>query len=201
MIGARAPGVARAGRIRPPGGRRGTDRRCGVSGDEKTLPPAARVAGPAFGVTILVWAAVAEYLIRGGYFAVRAEPLLEAGNLGVLRLICVVLAIAAAGLALMIKRAVISGQPAAMLALVKRMMRQVHARSCGTGFGIVLVPLGLSESVIVLGFVLFFLGGGRRELFYPFLAVALMVLLSVLPNAAYGARVAELDREVRGEGR
>ena len=101
----------------------------------------------------------------------------------------------------MIKRAVVSGEPPAMLALVKAMMRQVHARSGGTGFGIVLVPLGLSESVVVLGFVLFFLGDGRRELFYPFLAVAAIVLLSVLPNAAYGARVAELDREVRGEGR
>jgi len=50
--------------------------------------------------------------------------------------------------------------------------------------------------IAVLGFVLFFIGGGERLLCYPFYGAALLSLITVLPNKEYLSRLVALDEEV-----
>ncbi len=103
--------------------------------------------------------------------------------------------------AVAMKRAVVAGSLGGMRTVVKALIRNIRRRGGGTGIGVVLAPLALSEGVAVLGFVLFVIGGGERVLCYPFYGVALLSLITALPNNGYLSKMAALDEEVRSETR
>jgi hypothetical protein len=159
---------------------------------QHSLTIAARIISAILGVSILAWAAAGEYLVRSGHFAGGSPPILP----DTIPYVLGSLAILVGALALMIKRAIVRARDGLMLAFIRGIMRNIRSRGGGTGFGFILVPPALGESIAVMGFVVFYLSGGNRQLFYPFLVWGLATLLLVFPNREYEESLAALDREV-----
>jgi hypothetical protein len=167
-----------------------------MAADEKAMRLVARVISVVLGVSIVALAGVGEYLLRAGHFA-DLQPVLP----DPFRYTLGALAILAFALAVAMKRTVTKGTEGFMLSLIKALIRNVHHRGGGTSYGFIVVPLALCESIGVMGFVVFYLSGGDRGLYYPFLMLALVGLLVVLPSRDYEDNLIRLDAEVEGDER
>jgi hypothetical protein len=163
-----------------------------MQGESEGLFRTLRVAAIAMVVSIGVMAGASELLRFTGAPA--------AGSLDVVRGVFVLAALALVLLAQLIKHGVTAGRPAAVVAVVKAMIRNLQHGLDAHGAGVILLPVALSEAAAVLGLVLLVLSGGEsRLLSHVMYLLALLSALAVLPDAAYWARVQDLSEAVRRE--
>ncbi|MBU8913489.1 MAG: hypothetical protein KOO61_05650 [Spirochaetales bacterium] len=164
--------------------------------DNKYPLAALRIVPVAYMISIGAFVVFGEYQLASGAEGPWMTPTMSGRGLQIFQIAVSVLSALMVALAITMKRTVMSGSPGGMRKLVKGIMKSKGRGRGRSGVGVVLVPLALSETVAVLGLVLFFIGGGERLLCYPFYGAALLSLITVLPNKDYLTKLVALDKEV-----
>jgi hypothetical protein len=181
-------------------GRRATGRRPGGTGDTRQYAMV-RLIGIALFVSALIFTVLGE-LVRNGVVAVSGFPAkLPRTTTVVMELAGAVVALAALALAAAARRVLADRAGRFARGFVLGMLAANTRRGGSSSMLMCVLPLALSEFVVVLGFVVFLLGVQTRWVVLSFYAAGILSLAASFPTTTTWERAENLDRSMRGSRR
>ncbi len=144
-------------------------------------------------VVALILVGITELMLRG--MIEQPVPALAGAGIGeTLRLIFIIISLALLVMSFLMKRTIRTMNEGPVLSLMKFQLKMIKQRGNSSAIALLIVPSAMCEMIVILGFVLFILVGGNREVYYPFYLAGLAMMAYIFPADGEKENLIGLDK-------
>ncbi len=129
----------------------------------------------------LVLIIITELMLKG--IITQPEQVLSGtGTAGTIHTVFTVVGFVLLVLAFFIKRTIRTMKEGPVMAFLQFQLKMIKQQGNSSAMALLLPPSALCELVVILGFILFILTKGSREIYYPFYLAGLAMMTYIFPT-------------------